>query len=332
VRVIDAAGEPHELGRQVGAAAPDLIARAVELTCRLEISEDELERRLSAIEQRLTVAFPSVLDESDGLAQGAGIATRDALVLSVCGDLTGRLPGWCTLAALPGASGPLLAKNLDTRPELRELQVIERLSPAGGLGYTHLTMAGSMWTDGGLNEAGLALVNSSLQAGSGNPDGVPDGILAREVLARCSDVEEALTLIGSLDVRTNGENLVLADAGGATALVSKLPAGQSIRRGGALAATNHPLDDELLEAMDAEDPIGGNSRRRYARLRELASTAEQWDLAELERLLAAPGIAQDGDAGLHTIAALVIDPAGRRLRVASDSPARARFDEIEVRP
>jgi isopenicillin-N N-acyltransferase-like protein len=332
VRVIDAAGEPRELGRQIGAAAPDLVARAVQLTCRIELAEDEFERRLSAIEQRLAAAFPSVLDESDGLAQGAGIATRDALVLSVCGDLTGRLPGWCTLAALPGAAGPLLAKNLDTRLELRELQVIERLSPAGGIGYTHLTTAGSMWTEGGLNEAGLALVNSSLQAASGNPDGVPDGILAREILARCSDVEEALALIASLEVRTNGENLVLADSGGATALVSKLPAGQSVRRGGALAVTNHPLDDGLLYAMDADDPIADNSRRRYARLCELVDVAESWDLTALERLLAAPGIAQDGDAGLHTIAALVIDPAGACVRVASDSPAYARFEEVEVRP
>jgi isopenicillin-N N-acyltransferase-like protein len=332
VRVLDAAGEPREIGRQIGAAAPALIVRAVELMCRIELPEDELERRLAGVERRLAAAFPSVLDESEGLAEGAGIATRDALVLSVCGDLTGRLPGWCTLAAMPGTSGPLLAKNLDTRPEMRELQLVERLSPAGGLAYTHLTMAGSMWTDGGLNEAGLALVNSSLQAGSANPEGVPDGILAREVLARCADVEEALALIASLEVRTNGENLVLADARGATALVSKLPAGQSVRRGGALAATNHPLDHELIGAMDAEDPIAENSRGRYERLCELTGAAEQWDLAGLERLLAAPGIAQDGDAGLHTIAALVIDPAGGRLRAASGSPALARFEEIEVRP
>jgi hypothetical protein len=250
----------------------------------------------------------------------------------VCGDLTGRLPGWCTLAALPGAAGPLLAKNLDTRPEMRELQVIERLSPAGGIGYTHLTTAGSMWTEGGLNRAGLALVNSSLQAGSPNPAGVPDGILAREILARCSDVEEALALVSSLEVRTNGENLVLADASGATALVSKLPAGQSVRRGGALAVTNHPLDDALLQAMDADDPVADNSRRRYTRLGELVSMAESWDLTALERLLAAPGIAQDGDSGLHTVAALVIDPVGGRIRVASDSPVRASFEEVEVRP
>ena len=272
-----------------------------------------------------------MLDESRGLAQGAGISERDAFVLSVCGDLTGRMPGWCSLACVSGASGPLLGKNLDTRPEMRELQVVERLAPTGGRQYTHVTTAGSMWTEGGLNQAGLALVNASLQAGSTNPDGVPDGILAREILASCTNVEEAISLITSLAVRTNGENILLADARGATALVAKLPAGQAVQRGGALAVTNHPLTDELLGAMDAADPVAGNSRRRHDQLCELMCASDGWDLAGLERLLSTAGIAQDGDVGLHTIGAVTIEPGTGRMRVAADSPARARFEEIEVR-
>jgi hypothetical protein len=80
VRVIDAAGEPLELGRQIGAAAPDLIERAVQQMCRFEVAEDELERRLAAIEQRLAKAFPSVLNECEGLAEGAGMVSSARMV------------------------------------------------------------------------------------------------------------------------------------------------------------------------------------------------------------------------------------------------------------
>jgi hypothetical protein len=318
VQVVEARGTPYEVGRAIGEQARDAVREAVELICRFELPDDEVEAQLGAVERRLAETFPETLEEARGLAAGAAIPERDALALSVCSDLSGKLPAWCSLVAVRGPDGTLVGKNLDTTPAMAPLQVVARLEPAGRLAYVHVTTAGAMWTDGGVNEAGLALANSSLAAQHADPLGVPDGILAREILARCATVRDAVELAARHSMRTLGENLLVADAEGESAVIEKLPGAQAVRSGGAVAACNHVLSRELADAMPADDPIRGNSARRLARLEEATRTARAWDREDLHALLSDPdgGVFQLGDCGLHTIASLVLAPAERRGWIA----------------
>jgi predicted choloylglycine hydrolase len=330
VRLLAAAGGHWEIGHQIGVQGRDLVAQAVELICRFDISEDERSARLEAIEDRLGDAFPHVLDEAEGLAAGAGISRREALELSVCSDLSGKLPAWCSLLAVPGPDGPLMGKNLDTNLDMAPIQVLERIEPNGGLAYLHVTTAGAMWTDGGLNEAGLGLVNASLAAGSVNPDGIPDGILAREVLASCRDVDEAIELVSAHAVRTLGENLLVADPSGRVVAIEKLPAGQSVREGARAGACNHVLAAELEPGMDPGDAIRENSRRRMAVLDRAVQSEQRFGVAALRELLASRdgGVFQSGDDGLWTVASVVLDLAGRTLWVGETE--NDVFEEISL--
>ena len=156
--------------------------------------------------------MPHILEEAEGLAAGANIASDQALALSISIDLCNRLPGYCSALALPSEEGVLLAKNLDSLPEMAPLQVLERIGPDDGLAYLNFTLAGAMWTDGGVNEAGLGLVCASLTPATTNPAGLPDGIVIREVLRLCSTVDEATGFLAGHPPMSLGENIIVADA------------------------------------------------------------------------------------------------------------------------
>lgn len=332
MRLLEASGAPYEIGQQVGAQAIDLVQRAVELICRFDLPESERLERLDGIERRLRRSFPDVLEEAEGLAEAVGMSRQQVLELSVCSDLTGKLPAWCSLAAVPGTSGTLVAKNLDTTPEMGPIQVLERIEPDRGVPYLHMTTAGAMWTDGGVNAAGLALANASLAAALPNPDGVPDGILARAILTRCTDVAEAVELASTHPVRTLGENLLVADANGRVAVIEKLPHGQAVREGETTAACNHVLSPELESEMDPADTIRANSRRRLAALERLLAANEAWTHEQLGQIMTAPDgdVFQDGEDELWTLASLVFDPAGRRLWITEAGTESSALTEVNL--
>jgi hypothetical protein len=307
VPVISATGTPHEIGVTIGAAHAANVRQAVELIARPAGAEAP---RAALAELRATLAarLPELLEECDGVAAGAGIDRDDALLLSAGTDVGGRLPGYCSLAGVAAANGPVLAKNLDTQPVLAPLCVLEVITPAGGgLAHVHLTMAGCRWTDGGVNEAGLGLVDASVAAGAPNAEGLPDGLVARELLRRARNVEEALGLLAEVPPRTLGENLLLADRGGRVARASWLPGGLAVEQGAPALATNHPLGAAVEHLAVADDPIGASSRRRLAVLQERLSDGPS---EPVETLLDA--VALDGEAELWTIGRLLVEVGARR--------------------
>lgn len=332
MRLIEATGSAFEIGRSRGEQSSEHVRAAVALVCRFELPSKQVDLSLRRIEELLGSTFPHVLEEASGLAVGASISERDALALSVASDVHGRLPGWCSLVAVPSDEGVLAGKNLDTTNEMGALQLIEVLAPDRRHRFTHVTAAGAMWTDGGVNEAGLALVNASLAAAAPVASGVPDGILAREVLAGCGSVEAAIDFLAGHELLSLGENILLADRGGRIALVEKLPGGQVVHEGPRAVACNHVRAESLADLMLVPDPIRENSERRLARLIELTAERRNWSLADVQNLLASHegGVCQHGDAGLWTVAGLVLAPRERRMWVNEGPPCHAAWDEAQA--
>jgi predicted choloylglycine hydrolase len=315
---VDAAGDGFRRGLERGAGAGLLVATAVELLVG-NASSRELASATEEIRLVLETAMPSVLQEIAGMSAATGASETQLLALSAVADLSGRLPGWCSLASREGGDGwRQLGKNLDTNESLAAVQVLERIQPHAGHAFVHLTTAGSCWTEGGVNEGGLALVNASIAASATNRAGLPDGIVARAVLERCRTLAEAVQFLSEHPFRTFGENILVAADDG-VAIIEKLPVGQAVRLGAHLA-TNHPCDAELRAWSAVDDPLLENSRRRLQRLIALSPTPIDADIAGL---LASPGVLQDGRDGLVTIATLVVDRAGTVTVVGHPDGAEA---------
>jgi predicted choloylglycine hydrolase len=318
MEVLTANGTPYEIGVQRGDASAELIHRSREMLCPFDADDEPTASLIDGICNALADRLPGALDEARGVADASGLSMRQAVALSVCADVTGRLPAYCSLLGVQGANGLLVGKNLDTEQSMAPLQVVERLAPEGGHGYVHVTTAGAMWTDGGVNERGLALVNASLASTRTDAEGLPDGMVVREVLARCATVEEAVDMLADERFLTFGENVLLADAGGDMVVVEKLPGGQRVRRGDGVAlACNHVLSAELAGEVPQHDPIAANSRARMDALAEIGSGPSEWTTesvgAALDRLR------QAGADGLWTVATYVVSPEARSLRVLDDA-------------
>lgn len=332
--VIDACGAPGEIGRMRGAAAADLIPTTLRLTCGFDLGEATCAARLDDVRRRLEARMPRIVEEADGLAAGAGISADEALALSVSIDLCNRLPGYCSLVALAAGDGVLLAKNQDTLPEMAPLQVVERIRPDQGLAYLNFTLAGAMWTDGGVNTAGLALVCGSLTPARTNPEGQPDGIVIRELLRVCATVEEATEFLRANPPMSLGENILVADAAGAARRIESMPHGFASTGGVPLVACNHPADPRLVTQMAPDDPISANSHAREGRLSSGVSSGPESDpVAQARSLLRS--VFQNGDANLWTVANVLVRPETRTLGAAiyadwTEVPEPAPLEWLEL--
>jgi len=318
MEVLTATGTAYQIGVQRGEASAELIHRSREVLCPFDADDEPTASLIDGICDALADRLPGALAEARGIADACGLTLRQAVSLSVCADVTGRLPAYCSLLGVKGGDGLLVGKNLDTEESMAPLQVVERLAPEGGAAYVHVTTAGAMWTDGGVNECGLALVNASLASTGTDTEGLPDGMVVREVLARCATVEEAVDMLAAERFLTFGENVLLADTGGDMAVVEKLPGGQRVRRGDGVAfACNHVLSIELADEMPQDDPIAANSRTRMDALAEIGSGASEWTT---ESVGAALGLlTQAGADSLWTVATYVVSPEARSLHVLDDA-------------
>jgi hypothetical protein len=318
VIAVRAAGSPYEVGHATGAAVADRVHAAVDAVCRFDADPAAVRARLGELVAVLAAAHPEALEEARGVADGAGVEVDEALLLSFCTEIDGALPGFCSLLAAAGPDGPLLGKNLDAPAALGPLQIVQHVAPDDGLPYTHLTTAGALWTDGGVNAAGLALVNASLAARGRVAHGVPDGYRVRQTLAACGTVDEAVAHLTSAPVRSAGENVLLADADGRTALVQVVPG----RHAAAVdldlpaVACNRAHDPGVGAEQPDDDPVRDNSDRRESALRARAAGAAAWHHADVFDALADPGVRLEGADGLWTLATLAIDPADRRLEIS----------------
>lgn len=330
---VHAGGSPYEIGVAVGRACADRVRAAVAAICRFDMPPEVVEERLGSVVKTIGARFPEALEEAAGIADGAAILAKDILLLSFAPEIDGRLPGYCSLMAVDGPEGPLLGKNLDTPAELGAVQVVQLLCPRGRIPFVHITTAGAMWTDGGVNEEGLALVNASLASSRQDPAGVPDGYLAREILARCRSVADAKEFLGRHSARSAGENLLLADAGGNVAVAEIIPGRHSVAdvRTPAVAC-NRALDARIAVLQPADDPIRENSDRRQSALGAIAGGRAAWTAEAVFAALSHQDVRLAGADGLWTVASMAISPAQRRFDTQAFGPGTANPSHSDLAP
>jgi isopenicillin-N N-acyltransferase-like protein len=286
---------------------------------------------------------PEALEEMRGIADGAGMSYTQIRDLNFSGELWSETfldPPMraCTLVGLARTpQGELIGKSLDVTEGDEAYILAQRVQPANGYRFVHLTFAGTIWTDGGVNECGLAEVNSSLCTCAANWQGYPPFLMLRELLERCATVEEATRLALERDAINYGNNILLADESGDLAVVERSVTRQALRwradDAPMLFATNHSLTPELEEVLGGGEILLTNSRERFERLLELDPTppGSLEGLQNLFRDHTRPGgFCQHGQGNLHTIAALIVAPRLRQIWVAHGAPCQNQFLPISL--
>jgi predicted choloylglycine hydrolase len=328
-------GTAFEMGLQHGRSLADLVPQVIALETRFSGSPTALKAAIHAIEKTLLDRCPDTVEEMHGIAEGAGVPYDKILQLNVGYDAKGDLlhaASQCTAIGLPNTpDGPLVAKTDDVGIAERAFEVFFRAEPAEGHAFICYAFAGSVWNQGGINRAGLALAMNGLPpAGGRDPDGIPSLIFLRQVLMRCANVEEAVAFADVNPLRGYGCTMTMADpSSGDITVVENYATERAVRRSGSepTVRTNHPRCEETValpkdELWADHYAVSGLVPNSQARSENAARVVREipWSVDGLKRLLGnhaeLGAICQHGQADLHTSIAMIMIPEQRAMIAA----------------
>ncbi|ARS66225.1 peptidase C45 [Sinorhizobium meliloti] len=335
-------GTPRELGRAHGMALrrqirsflDDDLARLNRVLLQ-QTSLSALEPEIAAYRREIAAATPSLAEEIDGMAEGAGISPDEAMLLQIRREVMGysriTTAGDCTTLCQRGEGGPVLAQTIDLNGNLEDQMVILRiahrahsrrvllLSFTGLLGYL------------GLNSDGLAIGLNLVLGGTWRP-GIPPYLAIRHLLDTCSDIESCLGWLSGAQLASS-RSLLLCDAG-RSVIVELCDGKLSVRDGATLVHTNHFLSEEFV-AMDQMNPFSRNSsmRRLDACVAQLESLDGKGSAGDLMTLLCREPINVPDTGNIRrekTVGAVVLLPKDGELHVRRGDPALAQTEKFCV--
>src|SRR4051794_4271749 len=332
--LVRAAGSHREMGRQHGEQAAGKIKGHLErITSGARLSRDKLRDRSLAFRPMFEKYCPHLLDEIQGLAEGAKISLAEALAVNIRGEL-GH-------AAQEGCTTYVIGRKATSRHEILAGQNSDIDSGIPPLGYVlHLKPVNKpevlMWTFGGMigyhgmNSAGVAHFANALGGGPGGRMAMPHYPLKRMML-ECSRVEQVIHLLKTVPVASNG-NYVLCDGHGAIVDIESTTAGPEIlndRGAGFLAHTNHFVCSRYAR----EENFRQSWKDSFPRLDRMNSLLQSKSSAlgvdDLKKFLSDhngyPTSICRHDRESSTVASLIAEPAERRLHVAVTNPCQNSY-------
>lgn len=337
-------GPPFERGYQHGRQFAAEIRESIRVFCpedwRSSAGVKELERRLLT---SISAQAPHLVLEMAGISKGAGIDFDQITLLNLVlatndlssGDVSRTFKLACSAIGFADAeAGPIVGKNCDETPAAAPFYLLETVYPGDGLAYTCISWTGTLWAEAGMNEAGLAFMQT---AGPLVPDqdgyGIVCNIAPRPLLEHCRTVPAAVNMLAEMTVAGWGMGMVLADARGNVVAVEKSYASQAVRPAadGVAFCTNHFVEPAMSDTVPiAHEGLVPNSEARYRTLTKLfAERAWPHTPDGLQKALGYHGeegfVCQHGDAGLHTNYSCIAIPRLRQIWLGDGYPCEGRY-------
>lgn len=341
-RVVYVHGTPYEQGRQLGAAAADLIAENVRAASALVPADVDLAAYATMTRRNEAWAareYPELFEELHGLAEGSGLAYEDLLHLNLNTDVAYAkayaMVFDCTQVLVSGSATvdgkTYLAKTRDlSRGPVRQLLVHREFED--GSSRNEIQSAGQLTLPVGVNSYGVAVGTS----GQWSKRVVVD--LARgdaawhipnlQPVLRCArSAAEALEMVRN-QPRVAGMNMTLADTHSAYALEITSDQVEVFEpEDGVLVRTNHYLSPALSELAPTHDENRGTFDR-YQRAWQIVSDRRgQISVHDLIRLMSdhaeppAQSICRHGTDGEgRTYVGMVACPQDRSLWAMLGNP------------
>ncbi len=339
---IETHGSWREMGRQYGEALGSLIADCMDRFAPwLREDPAHYAPAITGLGHILARHCPDLLEETAGIAEGAGIAGDAMLGYRFFPEVRFRLSEECSVVYLAASDcGPLLGRNCDLIGDFEPLvQVCQVRRPRTGPASILTTYAG-LAAGAGLNAHGLAIGGASARAaGMGRPYGLPGGALCHLLLSDCHDAGEAANLLSTRRFLGKPMNLIAGDTAGASVLLECAPGRGAVvvpRAAGRTwqACTNFFLSGVLT--VPTTDP--GYLPNPYARYGRIAHQLGEGVLgsttADLQRLLgdvAQPGLVCPAETTHYRTAySQVCNLSARAMLLCPGHPATGSYTEVAL--
>jgi predicted choloylglycine hydrolase len=332
--LIRAAGSHRELGRQHGEQAADQIkAHLDRITSADHLSREKLRGRTSAYRPLFERYCPHLLEEIQGLAEGARISLPEALAVNIRGELSHDGQEGCTTYVI-GRRGTssreiLAGQNSDMDTGIPPLGYVLHLKPNNKPEVLTWTFGGMIGYHG-MNSAGVAHFANALGGGPSSRLGMPHYPVKRMML-ECDHMDQVIRLFKTVPLASNG-NYVLCDGLGNIADIEATTAGPQIlmdQGAGFLAHTNHFLCSRYAR----EENFRQNWKDSFPRLDRMNSFIrtkfESLTVDDIKTFLSDhkgyPTSICRHDGNSRTVASLISEPAQRRLHAAVGNPCENRY-------
>jgi len=336
-------GRPFEIGKQFGGLARVrvLLHLSNQKASMAELRpenptwwQEEVAKYLPAYEE----LAPHFVEEMHGLAQGAGVAFEEVLLLNVRGEamtsLNPRPAGACTSFGCSGAvtldGHPILGQTKDTPTISKDLYVVAAMYQQGRPDLLQMPYAGEFGVFG-LSSSGMSVFGNALYVRSGRPSGELPLSLFRRLVLEADSVDEVIALVEGRGIIGVG-SLTVGDRTGRVVAIENTDHGHAVVEAvdGVLAHANHINDPALVEFEEYDEPERSTSVHRQRRL------AKQLE-AERGRLTAPlamrclmdhdgypDSICRHGTPGrdFQTTAAVVVEPTFGRLYAIRGLPCQ----------
>jgi len=352
-RVVELQGTHYEMGLQYGAECRGLIRRLLRRLDGLLLKPETVERGREVARQavaQVREAAPELLEEVEGIAEGAGVSFDDAFRLSCSVELhswqgcvdrqeVSTVPEGCSSFAVRRGRSSLVAWNMDWWRVWQPFIVLLRGRPIGEPRFMAFALAGSVGRPGMSEQIAMAAnflpyrAKADAPAGGaawGGP-GVPYNFISRMLLQQPS-VDDALDLLARVR-RMACLNYTLGDSRGRICCVETLPSEYAVLEA---------QDSFLVHANSYHSPrLGGipeaeqrqrDPRAFYARelLRNHAGQLDRPAVYAVQRTHfpgQRTGICVHNKAGRDSITLLsfVADLQDQTMWAAYGSPCRHRF-------
>jgi isopenicillin-N N-acyltransferase-like protein len=346
-------GAPGERGKALGEAAAERIRRSVAnyeetFLHYTGLGWGEVCERAEAFVAPIEAYDPQILEEMQGIADGAGLDFRDVLAVNVRTEVmygVSAAVAECTACGTDGSSTRnghvLVAQNWDWRPVTRDaciLLEVEQAPKPSFLTFLEAGLVGKM----GFNSAGIGLMTNLLitDLDRGDP-AVPFHVILRGILNAASFDEAVDAVVGPR--RAASANYLIADAGGRLVDLETAPGGpehvHSIapERGLLVHANTFvtPIPDRVDIGLDKLP----DSPSRARRLQDLLSEQHTADVSRLQELLTDhtghPGsICRHTNEEEHAIeriatnASLIVDLTAQELHIAVGPPCEGSYEVV----
>ncbi|MCX7599199.1 MAG: C45 family peptidase [Armatimonadetes bacterium] len=328
-------GDHYEVGRQIGAAFRSVIAELVAgAGIPGKYEGPAYDERLALMRANFERLAPELLAEMEGLADGAGLPREHVLKFNVLPEI--KRAGCSLIGFADAPGGPVLAKTTDIPAGRTDRRAMGVVDVPGKIQALMLTVPGTVWCSGGVNEFGLGCANAAVEPSEWRDDGIPSRCIPRLLLQRCRSFDEALDFLRAVRFNCAPFNLLVADEE-RVVCVERSVYKMAIREpaDGVVFATNHYVTSELAELHSHPETEMRNSQQRYEKLTRLVGEKPhtlEGARAILEDCTKPGPICQTGDdpSRLVTTAASIFRPRARVAWFTPGMPCQSRLRPFQL--
>ena len=274
--MLEIGGSHRDIGLGIGRTFRDsiqaLLREQAEFASVVALAGGRLRERVARLEQAARSSYPGLVEELQGMAEGAGIAFEELFAWNCRSEIdasSAPCPPGCSTVGWVRDGGLLLGHNEDGDAAYAHRMFVLRARPPSGIAFAALVYPGTLPGNGpGLNARGVAQATNYIGPCDA-AEGVPRYFVGRAVL-EAATLEEAVA-IACKDPRAFPWHHNLGDLGrGALVSLETWP-GRHHRLDvqGLYLHTNHLLHREMLDLPEQRAHLDRSSLPRLRRLERL---------------------------------------------------------------